>query len=99
VGEPIGTGGFSIPLGLMGLDFGLLDERGENFYVAAWRHPDPSFHAICAWEQFEPTLRPQLYVKLADKGRPGIVPAGEPRCGTMRSTSPGPRRASGPSLA
>lgn len=39
-GEPIGTGGFSIALGLMGLDFGLLDERGENFYVAAWRHPD-----------------------------------------------------------
>jgi len=24
-----------------------------------------------------------LYAKLQDKGRPGLVPAGEPRCGTM----------------
>jgi hypothetical protein len=82
-GEAIGTGGFSIALGLMGLDFGLLDERVGNYYVAAWRHPEPSFHSICPWEQFEPTLQAQLYGKLADKGRSGIVPAGAPRCGTM----------------
>jgi hypothetical protein len=80
----MGTGGFSIPLGLMGLDFGLMDARVTNQYAAAWRHPDPTFHAICPWEQFESSLKTQLYGKLQDKSRPGVVPGGDPRCGTMQ---------------
>jgi hypothetical protein len=81
-GDPLGTGGHSIELGLMGLDFGLTDSRVNNFYVARWRHPDPTFHAICPWDQFAPALRDALYAKLVDKSRP-VQPAGEPRCGTM----------------
>jgi hypothetical protein len=83
-GEALGTGGFSIPLGLMGLDFGLMDSRVNNQYAVAWRHPDATFHAICPWEQFESSLKTQLYAKLQDKGLLSIVPAGEPRCGTMQ---------------
>lgn len=82
-GQPLGTGGLSLALGLMGLDFGLLDSRVDNFYVSRWRHPPATFRAICPWEQFEPGLRNTLFGKLADKGRPTVIPAGEPRCGTM----------------
>lgn len=82
-GELLGTSGMSIELGLMGLDFGLLDTRVTNFYVAPSRHPQPTFHAICPWNQFVPTVREQLYARLLDTSRPGLVPAGEPRCGTM----------------
>jgi hypothetical protein len=82
-GQPLGTGGHSIALGLMGLDFGLRDRRVNNFYVARSRYPQDTFQSICPWDQFEPALRTQLYAKLADPGRPALVPAGEPRCGTM----------------
>jgi hypothetical protein len=82
-GDPLGTTGFSIALGLMGLDVGVRDSRVEHFYAAPWRHPGPTFDAVCPWDQFTPALRTQLFDKLADKGRPGVTPAGNPRCGTM----------------
>lgn len=82
-GQPMGTGGHSIELGLMGLDFGLRDRRVNNFYVQRSRFNQDMFQAICPWEQFESSLKAQLYAKLADGSRPGMVPAGEPRCGTM----------------
>jgi len=82
-GQPLGTGGMSRALGLMGFDFGMEDSRVDNFYIARQRHPPQTFHAICPWDQFGPALRDQLYTKLGDPGRPGLVPAGEPRCGTM----------------
>ena len=82
-GAPLGTGGHSIALGLMGLDFGMRDRRVNNFYVNRSRYNEDMFHAICPWEQFEPALKAQLYAKLTDPSRPGTVPDGEPRCGTM----------------
>lgn len=82
-GQPLGTGGHSIALGLMGLDFGLRDSRVNNFYVARSRFNPDMFQSICPWEQFEPSLKAQLYTTLADPGRPQLTPAGEPRCGTM----------------
>ncbi len=83
-GQALGTSGLSKALGLMGLDFGLLDSRVNNGYVADWRHPDPSRHAICAWDKFESSVRAQLFAKLSDPSRPSTVAAGEPRCGTMK---------------
>jgi len=82
-GQPLGTSGFSIAQGLMGLDFGLLDARVSNSYVSRWRFPDPMIHSICAWEQFDASTKAQLYTKLANKSRPSTIPAGDPRCGTM----------------
>lgn len=83
-GQLLGTSGMSIELGLMALDFGLLDTRINNVYVAAARHPQPTLHAICPWDQFATSPREQLYSRLLDKSRPALVPAGEPRCGTMQ---------------
>jgi hypothetical protein len=83
-GQPIGTSGHSRELGLMSLDFGLLDSRVDNRYVARWRHPEPSHRAVCPWDRFAPEARAQLYSKLADRSRLGVQPAGEPRCGTMQ---------------
>ena len=82
-GQPLGTSGFSIALGLMSVDVGLLDSRVTNSYVAPWRYPPGTFRAICPWDQFEPAIKAQLYTKLGDKSRLSTVPAGEPRCGTM----------------
>ena len=82
-GQPVGTSGFSIALGLMSVDFGLLDSRVNNNYVARWRYPDGTFRAICAWDQFDATNKAALYTKLSNRSRPSTVPAGEPRCGTM----------------
>ena len=83
-GEPLGTSGLSLALGLMGLDFGLLDSRVTNAYLARWRFPDPALHSICPWEQFDPATKAQLYSKLGNKSRPrDVPPSGEPRCGTM----------------
>lgn len=83
-GAALGTGGLSAPLGLLGLDFGLLDSRVSHFHAAPQRHPQPSFHAICPWEQFDAASQSILFSKLRDKGQPAIVPGGEPRCGTMQ---------------
>ncbi len=82
-GQPLGTSGFSIALGLMGLDFGLLDARVNNAYVARWRWPDPVLHSVCPWERFDAATKAQLYTKLQDTGASPRTPAGEPRCGTM----------------
>ena len=82
-GAPLGTAGYSIALGLMGLDFGMRDRRVDNFYVNRSRYNQDMFQSICPWEQFDSALKPQLYAKLTDPSRPGMVPAGEPRCGTM----------------
>lgn len=83
-GQTLGTSGLSKALGLMGLDFGLLDSRVNNGYVANWRHPDPSRQSICAWDKFEASVQAQLFSKLLDPSRTSTVPAGEPRCGTMK---------------
>ncbi len=83
-GQALGTSGLSKALGLMGLDFGLLDSRVNNGYVADWRHPDPSRQATCAWDKFESSVQAQLFSKLSDPSRRSTVPAGEPRCGTMK---------------
>lgn len=88
-GQPLGTSGLSIALGLMSLDFGLMDSRVTNSYVANWRHPDPTRRSICAWDKFEASIQTQLFSKLADKSRPITVPGGNPRCGTMQVDVPG----------
>ena len=82
-GQPIGTGGLSIEHGLMGLDFGLLDFRVDNFYVTPSRHPQNSFHAVCPYDYFDPTNRQALLARIRDGSRPNEVLTGEPRCGTM----------------
>src|SRR5690606_5654867 len=91
-GDPLGTGGLSIELGLMGLDFGLLDHRVENFYISRWRFPLAAFHAVCPYEYFDAANQALLFSKLRDPGRPGITPEGEPRCGTMEVDVPGTAR-------
>ena len=83
-GQLLGTSGLSKALGLMGLDFGLMDSRVNNGYVADWRHPEPSRRSICAWDKFETSVQPQLFSKLRDPSRPRAVAEGEPRCGTMQ---------------
>lgn len=87
-GQPLGTGGESIALGLMGLDFGLRDTRVNHFYVTPSRYPMDTFQSICPWDQFTPALRDQLYDILRDPSRPGITPGGDPRCGTMEVDVP-----------
>ena len=82
-GEQMGLGGHSIALGLMGLDFGLRDSRENHFYVSPQRFGPDMFTAICPWDQFVPALRDQLYAIFRDPARPGVIPSGEPRCGTM----------------
>jgi hypothetical protein len=82
-GDPMGTGGWSIAQGHMGLDVGLVDYRVEHFYAAPWRYPVPMFHAVCPWEYFDVASRDALFSRLADPSRPDVTPAGEPRCGTM----------------
>jgi hypothetical protein len=82
-GDPMGTGGLSIALGLMGLDFGLLDSRVNHFHAAPWRHPAPTFHAVCGYEYFDAATRSALFSRLRDPARPHVTPTGEPRCGTM----------------
>ena len=82
-GQPMGTSGFSIALGLMGLDFGLLDARVTNAYVARWRFPEPVLRSVCPWERFDATIKAQLYTKLRDLSGVPRASSGEPRCGTM----------------
>jgi len=83
-GQSLGTSGLSIALGLMALDFGLMDSRVKHQYVAEWRMPDPSLRAVCAWDKFDASVTTMLYSKLGNRSRPSTVPAGEPRCGTMQ---------------
>jgi hypothetical protein len=83
-GDPLGTGGLSIELGLMGLDFGMEDTRVNHFYVNRSLHPRPTFQAICPWEQFDAVNRVLLFSKLRDPAVPWLEPGGEPRCGTMQ---------------
>lgn len=83
-GQASGTSGLSKALGLMGLDFGLLDTRITNGYVADWRHPDPSCNAVCTWGKNEASVQAQLFSKLSNPSRPGTVATGEPRCSTMK---------------
>jgi hypothetical protein len=83
-GDPMGTGGHSIALGLMGLDFGMEDSRVNHFHVNRSLHPRASFQAICPWEQFDAANQSLLFSRLRDPGMPGMIPAGEPRCGTMQ---------------
>jgi hypothetical protein len=74
-GDDLGTGG---PV----MDFGVIDERVTNFYVSPHRIGGPN-HAVCMWEYFDPTNRALLFSRIRDTLRPEVVPAGEPRCGTM----------------
>jgi len=69
------------------VDFGVTDERVTNFYISPQRFPGPS-HAICMWEHFDAASKAVLFSKLRDLRRPGIVPTGEPRCGTMEVDVP-----------
>jgi hypothetical protein len=62
----------------------MLDSRVNHFYVNRSLHPKPSFTAICPWEQFDAANQAILFSRLRDLGMPPIVPAGEPRCGTMQ---------------
>lgn len=87
-GQSLGTGGESIALGLMGLDFGLRDTRVNNFYITPSRYPMDTFRSICPWDQFTPVLRDQLYAILRDPSRSGMTPGGDPRCGTMEVDVP-----------
>lgn len=83
-GAAMGTAGMSAALGLLALDFGLLDDRVTNTYLSPSRHPPPTFTAICAWDKFDAANQAALFAKLRDQARPGVVPAGEPKCGTMQ---------------
>lgn len=82
-GDPLGTGGLSATRGFLAIDFGMLDDRVNNFYAAPQRHPDGSFHAVCPWEQFDDMNKAVLFSKLRDGSRPAKVPSGQPRCGSM----------------
>ena len=74
-GEDLGTtGGVT--------DVGMRDERVTNFYVSPWRFSGPN-HAVCMWEQWDPTNREIFFSKMRDGLRPQVVPTGEPHCGTM----------------
>ncbi len=88
-GEQLGLGGFSEEFGLLAVDFGLTDDRVTNFYVTPGRYPRPTLHAVCPYEAFDSASRNLLYSRLTDGARPGITPAGEPRCGTMEVDVPG----------
>jgi hypothetical protein len=82
-GEVMGTAGVSTST--LGLDVGLMDARVNNFYVSPQRHPPPTFHAICAWDQFDASSQSVLYARLFDPFRAPMTPAsGTPRCGTMQ---------------
>jgi hypothetical protein len=76
-GDPLATGG------PVAIDFGVVDDRVNNFYVAPARHPPDRFHAICMWEQFDAANQAVLFGKLRDIARPTVMPGGNPRCGTM----------------
>ena len=82
-GMHIGTGGLSIELGLVGLDFGLLDNRVSNFYVNAGRYPKPTFNSVCPYAYFDSANRETLFSLIRDGARPYEAAEGEPRCGTM----------------
>jgi hypothetical protein len=79
-GDALGTGG---ERGVGVIDFGMLDERVNHFYVSRGRHPSNTFHAVCMWEQFDAANQTILFSKLRDAARPQVLPSGEPRCGTM----------------
>ena len=79
----MGTGGLSIELGLMGLDFGFLDYRITHFYAAPSRQNPNTLHAVCAYEYFDAVNREILLSGIRDPSRPAEVTMGEPRCGTM----------------
>jgi hypothetical protein len=83
VGAAMGTGGLSAERGFLGLDFGMLDDRVENFYLSPQRHPPPTLHSVCPWEQFDAANQAALFSRLRDPARPTELPAGTPRCGTM----------------
>ncbi len=82
-GERLGTGGLSIDRGFAAVDFGLLDRRVHNTYVSPSRHPDPTFTAVCPYEYFDSGNRQTLLGAIRDGARPGELPTGQPRCGTM----------------
>jgi hypothetical protein len=81
-GEIMGTGGAGQVAGL-GLDVGLLDSRVSHTYISPQRFPSAMFHAICAWEQFDPASQSALFSKLLDPSRVNTPATGSPRCGTM----------------
>jgi hypothetical protein len=85
-GELLGTGGAAG--GFLAIDFGMIDQRVDNFYVSRGRHPTDRFHAVCMWEQFDTGSQQILFSKLRDLARPQVAPAGEPRCGTMEVDVP-----------
>ena len=74
-GDDLGTGGAVT-------DVGMRDERVNNVYVSPWRFGGEN-HAVCMWDQWDTANRDFLLSKLRDILRPGVVPSGEPRCGTM----------------
>jgi hypothetical protein len=82
-GQLLGTAGMSAALGYLGFDFGLEDRRVNNFYVARWRFPETTFHAVCPWEHFDEANRAVLFSKLRNPGPSDMPSFGEPRCGTM----------------
>jgi hypothetical protein len=79
-GDELGMGG---ERGVGVIDFGMRDDRVNNFYVSPGRHPEDRFHAVCMWEQFDAANQTILFSKLRDAARFQVLPSGEPRCGTM----------------
>lgn len=82
-GAPLGTAGMSVELGLLGLDFGLLDERVTNAYLNPSRHPQPTFNAVCPYDYFDAANRTTLLALIRNPSRPSHGSFGEPRCGSM----------------
>ncbi len=91
-GAALGTGGLSVERGFLSIDFGMIDSRVDNFYIARQRHNRDRFQAVCMWEQFDAANQAILFSKLRDLAFPDLVPAGEPRCGTMEVDVPGTAR-------
>ncbi len=83
-GDALGTGGLSAARGFLAVDIGLLDTRVRHTYVSPGRFSLGQLHAVCTWEQFDAANRSVLFSKLRDLARPGVAPAGEPRCGTLQ---------------
>ena len=80
-GAALGTAGLSE--GLLAADLGLLDTRTKHLYVTPSRFPPGTRNAVCPFEYFDAANREHLLSAMRDRARPGELPAGSPRCGTM----------------
>ena len=87
-GQQVGTAAMSAELGLMALDFGLLDNRVNHTFISPWRFPQPLFHAVCPYEYFDTANRDVLIGLMRDAFSPAPLTPATPPCGTMQVDVP-----------